>query len=271
MPAQKNATKRTANKRKAGKTSPSRNKRETGLNHEQQAFVDEMLTMDRMNATQAYMRVYKIRDANVAAAAASRLLRLVKVQKALEAGMEARIKRTEFTQDKMFNRLLAMMTADVNDIVEWRRENCRHCHGIDHKFQWVDEDEYERACAAIDRELEPGQIANYPDNAGGFGFDDHALPHPSCPKCGGEGHGRQFIHDTRFLTGGARMLYAGIKQTKEGIEAKIHDQKDVARLLMQHMGMLDPKLTLKGDSESPVVALLMGLSGNTIKPTGEGD
>ena len=89
MPAQKNATTRTANKRKSGKTSPSRNKRETGLNHEQQAFVDEMLTMDRMNATQAYMRVYKIRDTNVAAAAASRLLRLVKVQKALEAGMEA--------------------------------------------------------------------------------------------------------------------------------------------------------------------------------------
>ena len=35
---------------------------------------------------------------------------------------------------------------------------------------------------------------------------------------------------------------------------------------MQHMGMLDPKLTLKGDTQNPLVALLQSLPGNTLKP-----
>ena len=164
-----------------------------------------------------------------------------------------------------------MLTADVNDIVEYRRENCRHCHGNDFKFQWKDEEEYEKACAEVEKDTPDGEVPNYPTDDGGYGFDPHALPNPDCPKCGGDGYGHQHIHDTRFLTGGARLLYAGIKQTKEGIEAKIHDQKDVAKLIMQHMGMLDPKLTLKGDTTNPLALLLGSLSGNTLKPTDEGD
>ena len=62
------------------------------------------------------------------------------------------------------------------------------------------------------------------------------------------------------------MLYAGVKETQNGIEVKLNDQLAVARLMMQHMGMLDPKLTLKGDTQNPLVALLQSLPGNTLKP-----
>ena len=244
---------------------PSRNKADTGLNFEQQAFVDELLSMERRVAWKAYQRVYRCTNKAACEAAASRLLSLAKVQKAIAAGEAARLRRVEYSQDQMFNRLYSMLTADVGEIVEHRRENCRHCNGIDHKYQWKDKAEHERVCREITANAQ-GQAVELPPTDGGFGFDPHALPNPDCPNCGGEGHGRTHINDTRFLSPGARMLYAGVKETQNGIEVKINDQLAVARLMMQHMGMLDPKLTLKGDKENPLLALLESLPGNTLKP-----
>lgn len=232
--------------------------------------MDELLSMERRVAWKAYQRVYRVANPKTCEAAASRLLSLVKVQKAIAAGEEARLKRVEYSQDQMFNRLFTMLTADVNEIIEHRRENCRHCHGKDFLYQWIDEDEHEKVCAEIDRNLEDGEVPNYPSDAGGFGFDSHAAPNPDCPKCGGDGWGRVHVHDTRYLSPGARLIYDGVKQTKEGMEAKVTDRLAVARLMMQHMGMLDPKLTLKGDSENPLIALFSQLAGNTLKPVDEG-
>ena len=66
--------------------------------------------MERVNATRAYMRVYKVRDANVAAVCASKLLRLAKVKKALDEGMKARLERMDFSQDK----ILMVMSNIIN-------------------------------------------------------------------------------------------------------------------------------------------------------------
>lgn len=266
MTAQKSAPKK---KTPAAKKRAPRTRRETGLNFEQQAFVDELLSMERRVAWKAYQRAYRITNQKACEAASSRLLSLVKIQKAIAAGEEARLKRVDYSQDQMFNRLRLMLTADVNEIVEHRRENCRHCHGKDFLYQWIDQAEHEKVCDEIDRSLEDGQLPNYPSSDGGFGFDVHAMPNPECPQCGGLGYPRVVIHDTRFLSPGARMIYQGVKQTKEGIEAKLIDQLAVARTMMQHMGMLDPKLTLKGDSENPLVALFAQLAGNTLKPVDE--
>lgn len=266
MTAQKSAPKK---KTPAAKKRAPRTRRETGLNFEQQAFVDELLSMERRVAWKAYQRAYRITNQKACEAASSRLLSLVKIQKAIAAGEEARLKRVDYSQDQMFNRLRLMLTADVNEIVEHRRENCRHCHGKDFLYQWIDEAEHEKVCDEIDRSLEDGQLPNYPSSDGGFGFDVHAMPNPECPQCGGLGYSRTVIHDTRFLSPGARMIYQGVKQTKEGVEAKVIDQLAVARTMMQHMGMLDPKLTLKGDSENPLVALFAQLAGNTLKPVDE--
>lgn len=247
----------------------SRDKKETGLNFEQQAFVDELLSMEKRVAWKAYQRVYRVSDRKVCEAAASRLLSLVKVKKAIEEGEKARMQRLEYTQDKMFNRLLMMMTADVNEIMEVRRFNCRHCHGIGHLYQWKDEAEYQRVCDEIVADAPEGQIPKVPSSAGGFGFDERADPVAGCPNCHGDG--RQDIHfkDTRFLSEGARMLYGGVELTQNGMKVKIHDQLAITQLLMRHMGMLDPKLTLKGDKENPLVALLEQLPGAMIKPVGE--
>lgn len=274
MATQKNHTNdpeaKKVRKQSKARSSPSRAKRETGLNFEQQAFVDELLSDERMIAWKAYSRAYRVTSRSVCMAAASRLLSLVKIQRAIQAGMEARLKRVEYSQDKMFNRLFTMLTADVNEIIEHRRENCRHCYGINHLYQWKDRAEYERVCDEVVLNAAEGEIPVVPSSAGGFGFDAHALPHPDCPNCGGDGYGHVHVHDTRFLSPGARLLYQGMKQTKEGIEVKTIDQLAVLRTMAQHMGMLDPKLTIKGDAENPLVAFLSQLQGNTLKPVDEG-
>lgn len=251
------------------RASVSRDKKETGLNFEQQAFVDEYLAMEKPVAWKAYQRVYRVSNVKACEAASSRLLSLAKVRKAIEAGQKARIQRIEYTQDQMFNRLLRMMTADVNEIMEVRRFNCRHCHGKDHLYQWKDDAEYQRVCDEIVADAPEGQIPKVPSCAGGFGFDERADPVAGCPNCHGDG--RQDIHfkDTRFLSEGARMLYGGVELTQNGMKVKIHDQLAITQLLMRHMGMLDPKLTLKGDKENPLVSFLQQLPGALIKPVGE--
>lgn len=267
MTVNKQVTKKKPATRK--RATVSRDKKETGLNFEQQAFVDELLSMEKPVAWKAYQRVYRIGNQKSCETAASRLLSLVKVRKAIEAGQEARVKRVEYTQDQMFNRLMKMATADINEIMELRRFNCRHCHGKDHLYQWKDEDEYKKVCAEIKRDAGEGQKIELPSNAGGYGFDTHGEPVDSCPECHGDG--RQDIHfkDTRFLSEGARMLYAGIELTQNGMKVKVHDQLAILQLLMRHMGMLDPKLTLKGDKDNPLVAILQQLPGALIKPVGE--
>lgn len=247
----------------------SRDKKETGLNFEQQAFVDELLSMEKRVAWKAYQRVYRVSDRKVCEASSSRLLSLAKVKKAIAEAEKARLLRVEYSQDQMLNRLMQMMRVDVNEIMEVRRFNCRHCHGIGHLYQWRDEGEYQKVCAEIKADTPEDKVPVLPSDQGGYGFDERADPVPECTNCRGDG--RQDIHfkDTRFLSEGARMLYGGVKLTQNGMEVKIHDQLAIMQLIMRHMGMLDPKLTLKGDKLNPIVALLQELPGSLIKPVEE--
>lgn len=230
-----------------------------------QAFVDELLSMRRMNATEAYMRVYRVSKPEVAAAAASRLLRLVKIKKALSAGMDARSKRVEFTQDQMFNDLILMMKADPNKLVEHQRVNCRHCWGKDFLFQWIDKEEFRRVTKEVEQNTPEGELPDYPSDEGGYGFDSNEVPHPKCPHCKGLGHGNVVMHDTRFLTGGERLLYGGVEVKESGMKMLIHDQLEIRKLVMRHLGMLDPKLNL-GDKENPLLALVLQMQGKTHGP-----
>ena len=171
----------------------------------------------------------------------------------------------------MLAMLISMATADVNDIMQFRRTCCRHCHGIGFGFQWKDEIEFERAIQQADADAGDDGVPVYPNDDGGYGYNEKADPHDDCPKCGGDGYGHTHFNDTRYLTGGARLLYAGVEQTKEGIKVKAIDKLAVADKIMRHLGMFNDKLTLKGDAENPLVALLSSLPGATLKPVDEGD
>lgn len=206
------------------------------LTPKQAAFVKEYLV--DLNATQAAIRAgYSARTADVQA---SRLLANVKVQAAIRAAMNERSERVEITADMVLDRWWQIASANPNDLMQYRRVNCRHCWGEDFAYQWQDEAEYVRTCERAvkdDKEL--------PDDSGGYGFNAKRGPHPDCPQCDGEGMGYAHFHDTREVKGSAALLYAGVKVTKDGIELKVHDQAKALDNVARHLGMFTDKHELK--------------------------
>ena len=80
-------------------------------------------------------------------------------------------------------------------------------------------------------------------------FDPTIRPHPKCPKCRGEGFGSVHAHDSRHVSQAALALYAGVKQTKEGFEIKMHDQLAALDKVAKHLGMFSDKSASPLDDE----------------------
>ncbi len=263
-------TKRKASATKTTKTT-SRKRDQDALTPQQMLFIDELLADENMNATACYLRVFKCSPKS-AESGASRLLSQAKIKKGLMEARERLQKASGINPAKVLQQWWQIATADPNEIMQLRRECCRHCHGKSFGFQWRDEAEFERALekAEADAKAEEKE-PNLPTDEGGYGFDSEAPPNPDCPECEGKGHARVHINDTRHLTGAARRLYAGIKTTQNGIEVKTRDQDAALLNIARHLGMLDPKLTLKGDKENPLFSLIADLRGATLKPETDED
>lgn len=153
--------------------------------------------------------------------------------------------------NEVLRHVLAVATVDPNEIMEVRRGCCRHCHGTEHRYQYVDERELKRARASFDDSLE-SLVEDF--EHGGLGYDGRKQPHPDCPQCSGEGSAYAHVKDTRFLSPAARSLFAGVKQTKDGIEVKLNSQDKSRELLLRHLGLLTDKLEVSGDLGERIIA-----------------
>jgi phage terminase small subunit len=148
-----------------------------------------------------------------------------------------------------------LATADAGELTKSRTRSCRHCHGIDHAYQWRDELEYARAFAlVIDyNAAQPprGRHKPAPDMIGGFGFDALQPPAADCPECLGDGLVSTWIADTDSLSPAARKLFAGVKQTTGGIEIKTRDQDGALANLAKYFGLTTgQQLTLQNPDGS---------------------
>ncbi len=215
-------------------------------------FVEEYLV--DLCATAAYKRAGYKGTGNTAEVNALRLLRNAKVQKILAERMKERSERTEITADMVLKRWWQIATADPNALVEYRRNNCRHCWGERHLYQWT-EAEYEAAQEFASQKDQPS-----PPCDGGFGFDALRAPNADCPECCGEGDGTMHVHDTRKVHGPARLLYAGVKQTKNGLEVVMHSQEKALENVARHLGMFVDKSEVSGPGGGaiPVLNLRIG-------------
>ena len=212
------------------------------LTAKQQRFVEEYLV--DLNATQAAIRAgysAKLANTNV-----PKLLQNTAINTAIQEAVSQRSERTEITQDNVLKRLWEIATANPNDIVKFRRVNCRFCWGIDHGHQWTHA-EFEQAKLTAMLLEQPVPEAN-----GGFNFDKTRVPHPDCPECKGEGRGEIYISDTSKLTGAAALLYAGAKEGKFGIEVLLHDQVGALIKVGQHLGLFNNKIELTGKNGEPI-------------------
>lgn len=241
------------------------------LNPRMTMFVQEYLV--DLNGQEAARRAgYSARTANEQA---SRLLSYPIIQQAIEAAKAARVERIQVDQDVIVRELLHVTTADANGLVQFRRTCCRYCYGKDNRYQRtageMERAQLEHKAGVLKAKAEGIKLAAADerfDPMGGIGYDPRKAPSQACAECFGEGEGRVFVADTRSLSPAVRSLYAGIKQTKDGLEIKMHDKQGHMQLLMRHVGMLNDKLKIQGDAENPLALLLKEVQGTQLRPAG---
>lgn len=204
------------------------------LSPKQARFVEEYLV--DLNATQAAIRAGY--SAKTASQAGERLLRKVEIATAVQEAKAKRSERTEITQDMVLQRWWQLANVDMNDLVEYRRECCRHCWGIDFKYQWT-EQEYARESKLAKASKKPA-----PDCSGGIGYLSNRAPNPACPECAGEGKGKIHVKDSRKLSGPARMAFAGVKTGKDGLQVLAADREKALENVARHLGMFNDKLDI---------------------------
>lgn len=131
------------------------------------------------------------------------------------------------------NQVLAVLSsqlkADPGEVVQHRRYGCRHCWGQDFTYQYTPS-EFDKARIRHEenrvRIIGGGgaDIGEFQGVAGDW-YDQRNEPNPECPECFGDGLCDVFVADTRTLSPEGRSLIASVKQTKEGIEVKLHDKQ----------------------------------------------
>jgi phage terminase small subunit len=208
------------------------------LTPRQQRFVEEYLI--DLNATQAAIRAgyspktaYSIGHEN---------LRKPEIEAAIAYAVFERSQKTGITAERVLEELWDIATADPNELVEFRRINCRYCYGLGHEYQFTAK-ELKRERQAWEKEREKNPHFPLFSEQGGPGYDRKRPPAPDCPECYGEGEGEAFFKDSARASGKARKLYAGVKETKDGLEIKLHDKVTALKLVGQHCGVFreDPE------------------------------
>ena len=188
---------------------------------------------------------------------ACELLAKPEVAEQVQRAIDARIKRTEITQDKVLERFWDLATADPNDLIEMRRVCCRYCHGKGHKYQRTPL-ELREALAQFQRDKLEFEATgrNFTvafDAQGGVGYNPHRDPHPDCPECFGQGVAEPFVKDSRDLSPQAKRLYAGVEKTKDGtLKIKMRDQDSALLNVAKHLGMFPSKVVHGNDPENPL-------------------
>lgn len=203
----------------------------------QQRFVLEYIV--DLNATQAAIRAgYSARTAEQQG---PRLLGNVGVSAAIAAALEQRSKRTEITADRVLAETWALLTADPRELVELHVDACRYCYGKGHRYQrTAGEMERDREAYGQARAIaRAGAKRSAFDEKGGIGFDPRRAPAKDCPECHGRGTERARFNDTRTLSSAAASLYAGVRQTRDGLEVKLHPKVDAIEKLFRHLGLYD--------------------------------
>jgi len=157
---------------------------------------------------------------------------------------DAAAEQAVITAAEIFREWMDIATASAGDIVHHRRIPCRHCHGLGHAYQWRDT-EFADAVADVKAHNATAPAERQrplPELKGGAGYTSEREPHPECPACDGNGVGEIFVADTRYLTGKAAKLYAGVRQTKTGFEVLFRDQDAALLNLARALGMLVDKV-----------------------------
>lgn len=262
-PATPKAKKKPVAKKAAGSTVRARNtvkvnKAEVDLTDKEQQFVDEYLV--DLNGAQAAIRAkYAESSARVTA---SKLLSKPNIQAAIAEARAKQQQRTEITADRVLREAWNQVTADARELTELIVVCCRHCYGKGHMRQRT---QIERDFA-FELWCDEGEDPDDFPEDGGVGFDPNREPFTGCPECGGHGYPRVVLKDTRKLSPGAASLYAGVKQTKFGIEVQTHSKDAAMEKLFKHLGLYEKDNQQRVDPLASLLHSIASGNSNGFKP-----
>lgn len=245
----------------------------------QQRFVEEYLV--DLNASQAALRAgYSPRTAPKIG---SENLHKPEVQAAVAKLAHKRSEKTGLTAERVLETLAATAFGDVRKLIEYRRTCCRHCWGLNNGYQrtvgemgrhhdnFVEEERrrkrvYDRESKREDFDGDPWEEREFSEQ-GGIGWDPRKDPNAACQECFGAGEATVYLHDTRNLDEGARALYAGVKQTKDGIQVLINSQDRARELLGKHLNLFVDRTELTGPGGAPITVIIdTGIPPTPAKP-----
>ena len=221
------------------------------------------------DATGSYRAVYQVKP-NASEVSvrvqASKLMASPRMRAVLEQANASAVQSVVFDKVDVLRHLVEITTADPSKVSHVRRVCCRHCHGVGHRYQWRDPDEYWEAVAAsmqrnAERAKRRERVRNpedieadevLPNDEGGYGWRKPNKPHADCPKCFGEGEEDVYFADMSTLTGPERRLIAAVKRTKDGLEVKMRDQDGALNTIAQILKMLVNKSEVSGPDGGPI-------------------
>lgn len=215
------------------------------------------------NWTAAYRRAYNKWDAagDWVHGEASKLMQRPEVSALHAVYLKWHRQRHAATIDGIIGKLQRVVDANPADLVQRRVGCCRHCHGVDFKYQRT-KAEFDAAwaayAAAIMTPRKPGQKdPTPPEDLGGIGFNRTREPNEACPECFGEGVGRTMITDTRKLSPDAAALYAGVKETKDGTQVLMLSQLEAADKILRKLGAYVERKEISGPGGAPLQAVAL--------------
>ena len=214
-------------------------------------FVENLQKHPPMTPEEAYVRAGY--SANGAMQAAWRAMQRDDVKAEIASRQQARARETEYGVKEVLRDWTTIANADPTELVEHRLGACRHCWGLNFQPMYTPSEmdrmrsshaqsEKDRNAQSLKRneEFEPTEF----DERGGVGFNPNRGPNPECPECHGDGTTRPIFKDTRNLSSSAKMLYIGLKVTKNGMELLLADQARARDNIAKHLGMFVDRLQI---------------------------
>jgi len=223
------------------------------LTAKQEAFCRARADPACRSDMEAYRKAYNAENVADATAyvLASRVLAKDSIRLRIKELVAEQVKELYVDAEFVLREWVTIALADPTELMETRHDACRYCWGEGHAYQWRDEAEYCAAVAEIlDRNNAKAQRKGsapeepLPTFDGGVGFKKSRGPHPDCPKCEGVGELFVYLADMRKVSPAGRKLFAGVKQTANGIEIKTRDQTAALESIARHLGMYTENLRL---------------------------
>jgi len=210
------------------------------------------------NGTQAAIRAGYSRK--TAYSIASALLKRPDIQDRLNVLKAETAARFEADADDVIRMWWETATADPNELVQHRIGACRYCHGYMHQHQWKTDREFLDAQAEYDarhplakegeaERLRPSEEVNH----GGYGYRHNAPPNRECPECAGEGIGYVVMLDTTTLSPQARLLYNGVKETRQGREMLMADRQRAIEHVARRLGLMKEQVEVEASSSFAIL------------------